>query len=199
MNEKFPRPLEELIYQFSRLPGIGRKTAARLAIHLTKISTDEAQDFSIAIENAKNKIVFCKKCFNIAENEICNICDNAKRDKSTICVVEDFTDIFSIEKTGEYHGLYHVLGGLISPLEGKNPEALKISPLIDRLSPDVKEIIMAITPTSEGEVTMLYISKLVKNKNIKITYLARGIPMGTSLEYLDDATLGKALEGRREI
>ena len=199
MNENFPKPLEELIKQFSQLPGIGKKTAARLAIYITKMNRNNASDFSAAIENVQNEFRFCKNCFNISENDECNICTNFKRDTSTICVVEDFTDIFSIEKTGEYHGLYHVLGGLISPLEGKNPDDLTMSSLFERLNSGVKELIMAINPNSEGEVTMLYISKILKNHDIKITYLARGIPMGTNLEYLDEATLGKALEGRREI
>ena len=199
MNENYPKPLEELIRQFSQLPGIGRKTAARLAIYITKMNRNNALDFSMAIENAKNEIQFCKNCFNISENDTCNICADLKRDNSTICVVEDFTDIFSIEKTGEYHGMYHVLGGLISPLEGKNPGDLTISVLLKRLTTRIKELIMAINPNSEGEVTMLYISKMLKDRDIKVTYLARGIPMGTNLEYLDEATLGKALEGRREI
>ena len=153
MNENYPKPLEELIRQFSQLPGIGRKTAARLAIYITKMNRNNALDFSMAIENAKNEIQFCKNCFNISENDTCNICADLKRDNSTICVVEDFTDIFSIEKTGEYHGMYHVLGGLISPLEGKNPGDLTISVLLKRLTTRIKELIMAINPNSSYSCT----------------------------------------------
>ena len=199
MEENYPKPLEELIHQLSSLPGIGRKTAMRLAIHITRISEEEALNISRAIDDVKKNIRFCKNCFNISSNDRCQICTDPKRDSSTICVVEDFTDIYSIERTGEFKGLYHVLGGVISPLEGRSPADLTIDKLVARIDSGTKELILAVNPSSEGEVTILYISKILFDKPVKLTYLARGIPVGTSLEYLDQVTLGRALEGRREL
>lgn len=193
-------PLTRLIEQFARLPGIGKKTAARLAFFVLSRPQKEAEDFASAIIDAKNTVHYCKICQNITDKDICDICVDQKRDKSMICVVEDERDIPVFERTGEYHGLYHVLHGAISPLDGINPEDLKIKELLQRLSSgEVKEVIMATNPTVEGEATSSYISRFIKPMGIKITRLACGISVGSSLEYADEITLSHALEGRKEI
>ncbi|OQY10659.1 MAG: recombination protein RecR [Fusobacteriia bacterium 4572_132] len=194
----FPAPIEELIDEFSRLPGIGRKTAQRLAFFVIK--DEKALDLSNAIINVKSKIHFCKECFNITDKELCSICQDKSRDKNVICVVEDSKDILAIEKTKEYKGLYHVLHGAISPMDGINPEDIKLRELIIRLqNSDVQEIILATNPTIEGEATSMYISKLLQNTGILVTRLAHGIPVGGDLEFADEVTLSKALEGRRTL
>ncbi len=193
-------PLEELVNQFARLPGIGRKTARRLAYSIIEQPESTAKQFADALINAKEKIRFCSVCQNFTDKEVCHICSNEKRDRSTVCVVEDPRDVAAFERTREYNGLYHVLHGVISPLDNIGPDKLKIKELIARLSSgEIKEIIMATNPTVEGEATSGYISKLVKPLGIKVSRLAYGIPVGADLEYADEYTLARALEGRNEI
>jgi recombination protein RecR len=199
MSTEFPKTIQHIIEQFSRLPGIGRKTATRLAMFMIKQDEAFVHEFADALLRARQTVQFCKICHHIAEEEICDICGNPKRNHHIICVVQDFTDVFSIEKTGEYNGLYHVLGGLISPLEGIGPSDLHVNSLLQRIKDDTEEVILALEPSNEGEVTMLYLAKLLKEKGVKTTYLARGIPVGTTLQFIDDATLGQAFQGRREI
>lgn len=193
-------PLEELVNQFARLPGIGRKTARRLAYSIIEQPEERAKQFADALINAKEKIRFCNVCQNFTDKEVCHICSDEKRDRSTVCVVEDPRDVAAFERTREYKGLYHVLHGVISPLDNIGPDKLKIKELIARLSTgEIKEIIMATNPTVEGEATSGYISKLIKPFGIKVSRLAYGIPVGADLEYADEYTLARALEGRNEI
>lgn len=193
-------PLEELVNQFARLPGIGRKTARRLAYSIIEQPESTAKQFADALINAKEKIRFCSVCQNFTDKEVCHICSDEKRDRSTVCVVEDPRDVAAFERTREYNGLYHVLHGVISPLDNIGPDKLKIKELIARLSSgEIKEIIMATNPTVEGEATSGYISKLIKPLGIKVSRLAYGIPVGADLEYADEYTLARALEGRNEI
>lgn len=193
-------PLERLVEQFERLPGIGRKTASRLAYHVLSRSEAEAKAFSDAILEAKQKIKYCKSCQNLTDLELCPVCADAGRDRSSICVVEDPRDVMAFERTREYNGLYHVLHGVISPMDGIGPDSLRIKELMARLSGDeVQEIIMATNPTVEGEATASYISRLIRPMGIKVTRLAYGIPVGGDLEYADEVTLSRALEGRNEI
>lgn len=193
-------PLEELVEQFSRLPGIGRKTAQRLAMFVLTEPTDFAEKFSSAIINSKNKIRYCEVCQNITDKDRCSICSDDRRDKSVICVVEDVQDVMALERMHEFNGLYHVLHGALSPLDGIDPEKLKIKELMKRLSSGtVTELILATNPTVEGEATASYISRLVKPMGIKTTRLAYGIPVGADLEYADEVTLQRAMDGRSEL
>lgn len=193
-------PLEQLIEQFASLPGIGRKTAGRLAFYVLSMSEDEAKAFSDAILEAHERIHNCKICQNYTDSPVCDICSDASRDKGTICVVEDAKDVVAFERTHEYKGLYHVLHGLISPMDGIGPEQLFIKELLARIQDgSVKEVIMATNPTAEGEVTAMYISKLLKPLGVKVSRLAYGVPVGSDLEYADEVTLYKALENRNEI
>lgn len=193
-------PLTELIAQFERLPGIGRKTAQRLAFSILEQPPERAERFAEALINAKRKIHFCKVCQGLTDKEVCDICDDNRRDRSVICVVAEPKDVMAFERTREYTGVYHVLHGVISPLDGIGPEQLRIKELMARLgSGEVNEIIMATNPTVEGEATASYISRLVKPMGIKVTRLAYGIPVGGDLEYADEFTLARALEGRNEI
>lgn len=193
-------PLVRLIEQFERLPGIGRKTAQRLAFHLLDQSYARAEEFANAILDAHQKIKKCRTCQNLTDSELCPICARRDRDTATICVVEDPRDILAFERTREYNGLYHVLHGLISPMEGIGPDQIAIKELMARLSDSqIDEVIMATNPTIEGEATASYISRLLRPLGIKVTRLAYGIPVGSSLEYADEVTLYRALEGRREI
>lgn len=192
--------IEKLIESFEKLPSIGHKTAQRLAFYMLDQSKEEIKEFTDSIINAKNNLKFCSKCFNISDTDPCNICSNPKRDESVICVVEDVKDVIAMERTHEFSGLYHVLHGSISPMNGIGPEDIKIKELLARLMDGtVKEIILATNPRVEGEATSIYISKLVKPLGIKVTRIARGIPIGGDLEYTDEVTLAKALEGRSEI
>jgi len=192
--------LNELISQFSRLPGIGKKTAQRLAFSILEQPPERAKQFADALVNAREKIHFCKICQCFTDLDVCPICADAKRDKSVICVVEDPKDVMAFERTREYSGVYHVLHGVISPLDNVGPDDLKIKELMSRLSSgEVKEIIMATNPTVEGEATASYLSRLVKPMGIKVTRLAYGVPVGADLEYADEYTLARALEGRNEI
>jgi len=200
MSISLPRTLENLIQQLHHLPGIGKKTAQRLAVFLLKDTDEFAYQLSHAILKVKKEIKHCRVCFNITESEICDICSHSRRDRSTICVVEDIVDIFAIEKSHEYNGVYHVLGGVISPLNGVLPDDLRISELLERSKePEVQEILLALNPSTEGEATMIYISKLIKSSGKKITRIASGIPLGSHLEFIDDATIGRAIIGRREL
>lgn len=192
--------IEKLIENFEKLPSIGHKTAQRLAFHMLDVSNEEAREFTDAILNAKQNLKFCSKCFNISDTDPCNICSNVKRDQSTICVVEDVRDVFAMERTHEYNGVYHILHGTISPMNGVGPDDIKIKELLSRLMDGtVKELILATNPRVEGEATSMYISKLVKPMGVKVTRIARGIPVGGDLEYTDEITLMKALEGRSEM
>lgn len=197
---RFAPPIARLIDEFAKLPGIGRKSAQRLAFHIISRREDEVVNLAEALIEAKKKIRYCSTCFNITDVDPCYICSNQKRDQSIICVVEESKDLIAIEKTKEYTGLYHVLHGAISPMDGIGPEDIKLRELILRLQSDqVKEIIVATNPTIEGEATAMYISKLVKPLDILVTRLAHGIPVGGDLEFADEVTLSKAIEGRREI
>ena len=200
--EQFAAPIARLIDELSKLPGIGRKTAQRLAFHLVEAKEQDVYGLAKAMVDAKKKIVFCSVCSNITERDPCNICTDPKRDTSTICVVESPKDVAAMERTREYKGLYHVLHGSISPMEGRGPEEIRIRELIMRLqenSDQVSEIILATNPTIEGEATAMYLSRLLKSTGIKITRIAHGIPVGGDLEYADVVTLAKAVEGRREL
>ncbi len=193
-------PLTELIAQFERLPGIGKKTAQRLAFSILDEPPERAEKFAEALVNARRKIHFCKVCQGLTDKEVCDICEDARRDKSVICVVAEPKDVMAFERTREYNGTYHVLHGVISPLDGINPDQLRIKELMSRLaSGEVTEIIMATNPTVEGEATASYISRLIKPMGIKVSRLAYGIPVGGDLEYADEFTLARALEGRNEI
>ena len=193
--------IEKLIESFEKLPSIGHKTATRLAFHILECSEEETNEFINSITNAKNNLKFCSKCFNISDTDPCQICGNPKRDESLICVVEDVKDIIAMEKTHEFKGVYHVLHGSISPMNGVGPDDIKIKELLNRVTDKegIKEIIIATNPRVEGEATAIYISKLIKPLGIKVTRIAHGIPVGGDLEYTDEITLMKALEGRREI
>ena len=192
--------IEKLIENFERLPSIGHKTAVRLAFHILDMNNEEIQEFTKAITNAKENLKYCSICFNISDTDPCPICSNPKRDQSTICVVEDVRDIMAMERTHEYKGVYHVLHGTISPMNGIGPEDIKIKELLNRIREnEIKEVIIATNPRVEGEATSIYLSKLIKVFNIKVTRIAHGIPVGGDLEYTDEITLMKAMEGRHEI
>ncbi len=193
-------PLNELVSQFERLPGIGKKTAQRLAYHILEQPPERAEKFAEALVNARRKIHFCKECQGFTEFDICPICADGTRDRSVICVVAEPKDIMAFERKKQFGGVYHVLHGVISPLDGITPDSLRIKELMTRLSSsEVKEIIMATNPTVEGEATASYISRLAKPMGVKVTRLAYGIPVGGDLEYADEYTLTRALEGRNEI
>ena len=192
--------IEKFIESFEKLPSIGHKTAQRLAFYMLDLSNEEAEEFTNSILNAKKSLHFCSKCFNISDTDPCNICSNPKRDESVICVVEDVRDVIAMERTHEFKGVYHVLHGSISPMNGVGPDDIKIKELLSRImNGNVKEIILATNPRVEGEATSMYISKLVKPLGVNATRIARGIPVGGDLEYTDEITLTKALEGRSEI
>lgn len=193
-------PLKKLIEQFEALPGIGRKTAQRLAFHILGLPTEKSKEFASVILEAAEKIKKCQYCQNLTDSQLCPICQDNSRDKATVCVVEDPRDVIAFERTREYKGVYHVLHGLISPMEGVGPDQLYIKELLSRISKDnVKEVIMATNPTVEGEATAMYIARLLKPLGVKTTRLAYGIPVGGNLEYADEVTLFRALEGRSEI
>ncbi|GGB72594.1 recombination mediator RecR [Fictibacillus barbaricus] len=196
----YPEPISKLIESFMKLPGIGPKTAVRLAFFVLEMKDDDVLDFGRALVNAKRQLIYCSNCFHITDRDPCMICDDSSRDRSTICVVHDSKDVIAMEKMKEYRGLYHVLHGAISPMDGVGPEDIKIAELLKRLTDEgVQEIIMATDPNIEGEATAMYIARLLKPTGIKITRIAHGLPVGGDLEYADEVTLSKALEGRREI
>ncbi len=193
-------PLQILIDELNKLPSIGKKTAQRLALYILKNDREYVDRLTNAMIDVKEKIHFCSICFNLATDEICSICANPKRDKSLICVVEEASDIIAIEKTNEYNGLYHVLGGVLNPLDGIGPDTLKIAELINRIKDGgIKEIVLALNPDAEGDSTSLFIAKLITPYGIKITRIARGLPIGSNLEYADEATIGRAFLGRISV
>ena len=193
-------PIQDLIDELARLPGIGPKSAQRLAFHLVKAPPDEARRLSEVIQRAKDLMRFCDECGNVSEGELCRICRDAGRDVTTICVVEEPKDVAAIEKAGAIKGRYHVLGGAISPLDGIGPEDLRVQELLDRVQRDaVVEVILATNPNLEGNATAMYVAALLKPSGIRVTRLASGLPVGGDLEYADEITLGQALEGRREM
>lgn len=193
-------PLEIAIQELSKLPGIGRKTALRLSLFLLRQSNEDVEHLVDAILNLKRKLKFCKECFNLSTEDLCPVCSDPNRDGKLICVVEDINDVIAIEKTNEFKGLYHVLGGVLSPLDGIGPNELKIKELLSRIEKlNPNEIILALNPSTEGEATSLYIANLLKSRNLKVTRIARGIPIGSDLEFVDEATVVRALEGRIQI
>lgn len=196
----FPSSLENLIDKFASLPGVGRKSAQRLAFYILGLSEAEAKSFAAAVIEAKNNVRCCKICQNLTEDEICPICASDRRDRSIICVVSEPRDVLSIERGHEYNGLYHVLHGVLSPMSHVGPDDIRIKELLVRAAePEVDEVIMATNPDTEGEATAMYISRLLKPFDIKVTRLAYGIPVGSNLEFTDDATLNRALDGRTEM
>lgn len=196
---EYTKPLARLIDEFQKFPGIGPKSAQRMAFYILKQSEQDVDNFAKAITEAKKLIQYCEVCFNLSSEQPCEICSSKKRDDSIICVVADTKDLVALEKTKDFIGRYHVLQGLISPLEGIGPENLRITELLKRINDNVKEIILAINPSVEGEATTLYLRKLIKPLGIKLTRIAFGLPVGSDLEYADEVTLSKALEGRHEI
>lgn len=197
---KYPQILEKLIDEFGKMPGVGPKTAERLALYILKIKKTEAAALAQTILEVKDAIQYCQICNNLSQEQLCNICKDERRDKSIICVVEEPRDIIAIEKSGQYQGIYHVLLGSLSPLDGIGPDDIKIKELLARLKPDsVKEIIIATSSDTEGETTALYLTKILKPLGIRVTRIAYGIPVGSQLEYADPTTLSRAMEHRREI
>ena len=193
-------PLQIAIEEISKLPGIGRKTAQRLALHLLKTDKKDVESLVNSILNLKEGISYCSICYNLTTNDICDICKSNKRDKTVICVVEDINDLIAIEKSNEFTGVYHVLGGVLSPLNGIGTEQLRIKELLARLKEnEVNEVILALNPDTEGEATSLFLAKTLHSFNIKITRIARGLPMGSDLEFADGATIGRAVMNRIEI
>ena len=196
----FTPPLARLIEEFQRFPGVGPKSAQRMAFFVLNMPTQDVKHLAESIIEAKEKVKHCSRCFHLSANDPCEICSSEKRDGTTLCVVADSRDVIALEKTREYKGYYHVLNGLISPLEGRGPEQLKVRELIHRSHQNgIQEVILAINPTIEGDATVLYISSLLKPLTIKVTRIAFGLPMGSDLEYADEITLTRALEGRREV
>jgi recombination protein RecR len=196
----YTAPVQALIDELGRMPGIGPKSAQRIAFHLLKIPADDVTRLASAITEAKARVRFCARCWNFAEAELCQICSDDRRDPSVLCVVEESRDIVALEKTGEFRGRYHVLLGVMSPLEGIGPEQLKMKELFSRLEPEgITEVILCTNPKTEGEVTALYIARMLKPFGIRVTRIASGLPVGGDLEYADELTLGRALEGRRDV
>ena len=194
------QPLQIAVEELSKLPGVGKKTALRLALHLLKTDDQSVERLIKSLRELKTRLRLCTRCFNLSEDELCQVCRSSKRDISTICVVEEASDVIAIERTNEYNGLYHVIGGVLSPLSGIGPDALKIKELMKRFtSENIKEILLALNPDTEGETTTLYLAKLIKPLGIKVTRIARGIPIGGDLEFADDATIGRALNSRTEV
>lgn len=196
----FEGPVQDLIDAFRRLPGIGTKSAQRLAFHLLKSPAEEAHALADAIISAKQKVAICRTCYNVSEGEQCNYCRDPKRDSSIVCVVEEPADIVAVERTNEFRGRYHVLGGHISPMDGIGPDDLRIRELLVRFpAGEIKEVIVCTNPTVEGEATAIYLAKLIKDLGVRVTRIASGLPVGGDLEYADEVTLGRALEGRRDL
>jgi recombination protein RecR len=191
--------LEAVIEHLSRMPTIGRKTAQRIALFLLKQPREEVLAMARSLVAMKDKVQYCSSCQNITENDPCPICASPKRERATICVVEEPSDVLAVEKTNDFHGLYHVLGGVINPLDGIGPEELKIRELLARVQEGVGEVILALNPSVEGEMTTLYLAKALKHFDVKVTRIARGIPIGSALEFIDEATISRALEGRVNV
>jgi recombination protein RecR len=196
----YAQPVQELIDELGRLPGVGPKSAQRIAFHLLKAEKVDAQRLARAITEAKERVSFCERCFNISEGALCELCGDDRRDRTVLCVVEEPRDIVAVEKTQEFHGGYHVLQGAISPIEGIGPEQLRVRELLGRIEREgVVEVILCTNPNLEGEATAMYLSRLLKDLQVKVTRIASGLPVGGDLEYADELTLGRALEGRREV
>ena len=192
--------LEQVVHEFSKLPGIGKKTALRLALHLVNTPAGEVQQLSDALINMRNEMKFCKQCHNISDHELCNICNNPMRKKQVICVVESIRDVIAIENTQQYSGCYHVLGGLISPLDGIGPDQLKIDALVERIEREgTEELIFALNPNIQGDTTLFYIHKKMGNKKITISTISRGISFGGELEYADEMTLARSIQNRQPV
>ena len=200
MAATYTMPVQVLIDELGRLPGIGPKSAQRIAFHLLKVPVDDVHRLAHALTDAKAKVRFCSRCWNIADGELCPICLDTRRDPSTVCVVEEARDVVALERTGEFRGTYHVLLGAMSPLEGVGPEQLKIKELFARIDAEgITEVILCTNPNTEGEVTAMYLARMLKPFGIRVTRIASGLPVGGDLEYADELTLGRALEGRREL
>jgi recombination protein RecR len=193
-------PVQELIDQLGRLPGVGPKSAQRIAFHLLKVGPEDALRLARAITEVKERVSFCRRCFNVADAEECDLCRDSRREAGVLCVVEEPRDVVAVEKTQEYRGRYHVLQGAISPIEGIGPEQLRVKELLDRLEPEqITEVILCTNPNIEGEATAMYLARLLKPLGVRVTRIASGLPVGGDLEYADELTLGRALEGRREL
>ncbi len=200
MASPYEGPVQSLVDELGRLPGIGPKSAQRIAFYLLKAAPEDAKRLAQAVVEAKERVSWCRRCFNFAEGELCVYCRDERRDPSVLCVVEEPRDIVAVERTQEYHGRYHVLLGAISPIEGVGPEQLKIKELLARLNDEgVQEVILATNPNIEGEATAMYLARLLKPLGLRVTRIASGLPVGGDLEYADEVTLGRALEGRREV
>ncbi len=196
----YAAPVQDLIDELGRLPGIGPKSAQRIAYHLLKLSRDDALRLAHAIVEVKDRVAFCRRCFNVAEGDECGYCADPRRDPTVVCVVEEPRDIVAVERTGEFHGRYHVLQGAISPMDGIGPDQLKVKELLARIEPEgVQEVILCTNPNIEGEATAMYLSRLLKPVGVRVTRIASGLPVGGDLEYADELTLGRALEGRRVL
>ena len=196
----FAGPIQELVDELGRLPGVGPRSAQRIAFYLLETDRDSALRLAQAIAEVKDRIRLCERCFNVAESELCTVCSDPRRDGSVICVVEDPRDIVAVERTREFHGTYHVLGGALSPIDGVGPEQLRVRPLLVRLGQEgVVEVILCTNPNLEGEATAMYLARLLLPLGVKVTRIASGLPVGGDLEYADELTLGRALEGRREV
>jgi recombination protein RecR len=200
MANVYAAPVQDLIDELGRLPGVGPKSAQRIAFHLLKLSKPDAMRLANAIGQAKDRVSFCQRCFNIAEGDSCELCNDDRRDTTLLCVVEEPKDIVAVEKTQEFNGRYHVLQGAISPIEGIGPDQLRIRELLARIEAEgVQEVILCTNPNLEGEATAMYLSRLLHDLDVKVTRIASGLPVGGDLEYADELTLGRALEGRREV
>jgi recombination protein RecR len=200
MASAYTTPVQVLIDELGRLPGIGPKSAQRIAFHLLKVPADDVRRLADALVEAKDKVRFCSRCWNVADADLCPICSDERRDASVVCVVEEARDIVALERTGEFRGRYHVLLGAMSPLEGIGPEQLKVKELFARIEPEgIREVILCTNPNTEGEVTAMYLARMLQPFGVKVTRIASGLPVGGDLEYADELTLGRALEGRREV
>jgi len=196
----YAAPVQDLIDELGRLPGIGPKSAQRIAYHLLKLSREDALRLARAISEAKDRVSFCRRCFNVGEGEECGICLDPERDAATVCVVEEPRDIVAVERTGEFKGRYHVLQGAISPIEGIGPDQLRVKELLARIEPEaITEVILCTNPNIEGEATAMYLGRLLTPLGLRVTRIASGLPVGGDLEYADELTLGRALEGRRDV
>ncbi|MGO8876013.1 MAG: recombination mediator RecR [Acidimicrobiales bacterium] len=196
----FAGPIQELVDELGRLPGIGPKSAQRIAFHLLEVPKEEALRLASTIAEVKDRIRLCERCFNVGEGALCAICSDSRRDSTIVCVVEDPRDIVAVERTREFHGSYHVLGGALNPIEGIGPDQLRLRPLLERLAPEgVVEVIICTNPNLEGEATAMYLARLLGPLGVKVTRIASGLPVGGDLEYADELTLGRALVGRREM
>jgi len=196
----YAAPVQDLIDELGRLPGVGPKSAQRIAFHLLKLSKEDALRLATAITEAKARVSFCRRCFNVSEGEECDLCGDSRREPHVLCVVEEPRDVVAIEKTHEFKGRYHVLQGAISPIEGIGPEQLRVKELVQRLEPEeITEVILCTNPNIEGEATAMYLARLLKPLGVRVTRIASGLPVGGDLEYADELTLGRALEGRRDV